>query len=111
MTTDTPMVERLIELVRFEHNNRTGEGPCGYRDYHGHAGAACDDRSYCTDAGYREECACRRMASAFLECLRTPTPEMQVAGAHVCDQRPSEAGRVFTAMIDRALLPSIGEGE
>lgn len=40
---------------------------------------------------------------AALGAMREPTGSMEVAGSHVHDQRPSEVGRVFSAMIDEAL--------
>jgi len=51
------------------------------------------------------------IARAVIEALMEPTPAMRVAGAHVHDQRPSEAAAVFQAMLRTALSQPNEEGE
>ena len=48
---------------------------------------------------------------AVIEAMMEPTPAMRVAGAHVHDQRPSEAAAVFQAMLRTALSQPNEEGE
>lgn len=72
------------------------------------------------DYSLREQSSARFLARAVLECLRTPTPEMVEAAMDNFDIRgwgqvrwtPLAAMEVaLKAAIDRALLPSKGEGE